>query len=103
MWKMRSKTVAVMLVTSLISVASFADGHLPEVEAEVRRIDQNAGKITLRHGNIPNLDMPPMTMVFQVEERALLDGVAVGDQVVVTIEQVEGAYTLKSIRSNASP
>ncbi len=75
MWKMRSKTVAVMMVTSLISVASFADGHLPEVEAEVRRIDQNAGKITLRHGNIPNLDMPPMTMVFQVEEKTLLDGI----------------------------
>lgn len=102
MWKMKGKPVAAMLATTLISVASLADGHLPEVEAEVRRIDQNAGKITLRHGNIPNLDMPPMTMVFQVEEKALLEGVAVGDQVVVTIEQVEGAYTLKSIRANAT-
>lgn len=101
MWKMTGKTVAAMLATTLISVAAHADGHLPEVEAEVRRIDQNAGKITLRHGNIPNLDMPPMTMVFQVEEKALLDGIAVGDQVVVTIEQVEGAYTLKSIRAHA--
>lgn len=101
MWKMTGKTVATMLATTLISVAAHADGHLPEVEAEVRRIDQNAGKITLRHGNIPNLDMPPMTMVFQVEEKALLDGIAVGDQVVVTIEQVEGAYTLKSIRAHA--
>ncbi|NMG03070.1 RND transporter [Azoarcus taiwanensis] len=101
MWKMTGKTLAAMLATTLISVAAHADGHLPEVEAEVRRIDQNAGKITLRHGNIPNLDMPPMTMVFQVEEKALLDGIAVGDQVVVTIEQVEGAYTLKSIRTHA--
>lgn len=101
MWKMTSKTVATMLATTLISVAAFADGHLPEVEAEVRRIDENAGKITLRHGNIPNLGMPPMTMVFQVDEKALLDGIAVGDQVVVTIEQVEGAYTLKSIRAHA--
>lgn len=100
MWKMNKKTSLALLVSGLISVASFADGSLPEVEAEVRRIDPNAGKVTLRHGNIPNLDMPPMTMVFQVDESASLDGITVGDKVVVTIEQVEGAYTLRSIRPN---
>ena len=101
MWKMKVKTLASILATTLISVAALADSHLPEVEAEVRRIDQNAGRISLRHGDIPNLDMPPMTMVFQVEDKALLEGVAVGDRVLVTIEHVEGAYILKSIRAHA--
>ena len=103
MWKMTGKTVATMLATTLVSVAAFADGHLPEVEAEVRRIDQNAGKITLRHGNIPNLDMPPMTMVFVVDERASMDGLETGDRILVTVEQIEGAYVVKSIRVNATP
>ncbi len=103
MWKMAGKAATAMLAAGLTSAASFADGHLPEVEAEVRRIDQNSGKITLRHGNIPNLDMPPMTMVFVVEKQALLDGLETGDRVLVTVEQIDGAYVVKSIRMNATP
>ena len=49
--------------------------------AEVRRIDKAAGKVTLRHGEIKSLDMPPMTMVFQVPDLTLLDRVKVGDKV----------------------
>lgn len=52
-----------------------------EADGEVRRIDKAAGKITLRHGEIKSLDMPPMTMVFQVKDAALLDGVKPGDKV----------------------
>lgn len=99
MRKVILKSSLCILATSLISVTSLADERLPEVEAEVRRVDQNTGKITLRHGDIPNLDMPPMTMVFVVDEPASMDGIEVGDQVVVTIEQVKGAYRVRSIRT----
>lgn len=50
-------------------------------EGEVRRIDKENGKITLRHGELKNLEMPPMTMVFVVRDPALLDKVKVGDKV----------------------
>ncbi|MDP2075980.1 MAG: copper-binding protein [Hydrogenophaga sp.] len=66
-------------------------------EAEVRRVDTAAGKISLKHGEIKNLDMPPMTMVFQVSDPALLGKVKEGDKVRFTATQVNGAYTVMSI------
>jgi Cu(I)/Ag(I) efflux system periplasmic protein CusF len=90
------------LGASLLSGAALAAGDLPEVEAEVRRVDHSAGKVTLRHGYVPNLDMPPMTMVFTVQEPSALEGVQPGDRVMVTIERVQGAYTVKSIRTDSA-
>ena len=87
----------VLLAATLIAGTAFADGHLPKVEAEVRRVDPAAGKISLRHGYVPNLDMPPMTMVFQLDPSTALDEIKAGDRVLVTIEQIDGAYTVKSI------
>lgn len=87
----------VLLAAMLIAGTAFPDEHLPKVEAEVRRIDPAAGKISLRHGYIPNLDMPPMTMVFQLEPSTALGEIKAGDQVLVTIDQIDGAYTVMSI------
>lgn len=66
-------------------------------EGEVRKVDKAAKKITLKHGEIKNLDMPPMTMVFQVKDAALLEKVKVGDQVRFTADKVGGAYIVLSI------
>ncbi|MGE0097710.1 MAG: copper-binding protein [Hydrogenophaga sp.] len=74
-----------------------AAGALPSAQAEVRKVDARAGKITLRHGEIPNLDMPPMTMVFQVSDPALLSRVKPGDKVRFTADKIKGAYTVMSI------
>lgn len=70
---------------------------LPLVEAVVRTVDKSARKITLRHGDIPNLDMGPMTMVFHVQDPALLDKVKAGDSVRFTADKIKGAYTVLSI------
>ncbi len=66
-------------------------------EAEVRKVDMDARKITLKHGEIKNLEMPPMTMVFQVKDPAVLEKVKQGDKVKFTAEKVNGAYTVTSI------
>jgi Cu(I)/Ag(I) efflux system protein CusF len=67
--------------------AQFADG-------EVRKVDKDAKKLTIRHGRIPNLDMPPMTMVFQVKDPAMLDQVKTGDKIRFSAERVGGALTV---------
>ena len=72
------------------TAATLADG-------EVRKVDKDAGKITLKHGPIKSLDMPPMTMVFQVKDRAFLDKVKPGDKVKFTAEEKAGAYVVTSI------
>ena len=66
-------------------------------EAEVRKVDVAAGKLTLRHGEIKNLGMPPMTMVFQVKDPAFLAQVKAGDRVNFTADKIKGAYTVLSI------
>ncbi len=67
-------------------------------EAEVRKIDKDAKKITLKHGDIPNLEMPPMTMVFQVKDPALLDTVKVGDKVRFKAEKAGGAFVVTELQ-----
>ncbi|MHB8495717.1 MAG: copper-binding protein [Casimicrobiaceae bacterium] len=66
-------------------------------EGEVRKIDKDAGKITLRHGPITNLDMPGMTMVFRVSDPAMLDGVKEGAKVRFVADRVGGALTVTAI------
>jgi Cu/Ag efflux protein CusF len=67
------------------------------VQGEVRRVDQETKKVTLRHGPIPNLQMPDMTMVFQVQDPAMLQGLKVGDKVRFKADKVDGAYTVTAV------
>jgi Cu/Ag efflux protein CusF len=78
-------------------VAPAASG-LPWAEAEVRRVDAAAGKISLKHGDIKNLDMPPMSMVFQLQDKALLGNIKAGDRVRFTADKVNGSYTVLEIQ-----
>lgn len=66
-------------------------------DAEVRKVDKENKKLTLKHGEIKNLDMPSMTMVFQVTDGALLDRVKPGDKVRFKADKIGGAYTVTAI------
>ena len=66
-------------------------------DGEIRRVDKAAKKITVRHGPLVNLDMPAMTMVFQVKDEAMLDQVKVGDKVRFVAEKSDGAFTITKI------
>ena len=66
-------------------------------EGEVRKIDKENQKITLKHGDIKNLDMPGMTMVFKVKDAALLDKVQVGSKVKFKAEKSDGAIVVTSM------
>lgn len=68
-------------------------------EGEVRKVDKAGKKITLRHGPLKNLDMPPMTMVFQVSDAALLDKVKAGDKVRFTAANPGGKLTITQIEA----
>ncbi len=67
------------------------------VAGEVRKVDKDARKITLRHAEIKQLDMPAMTMVFQVKDPAMLDKVKAGDKVKFKAEGTGGALTVTEI------
>ena len=67
------------------------------VEGEVRKVDRDARKITIKHGPMPGLDMPAHTMVFQVKDPEMLDKVKAGDKVKFAAEKVGGAFRLTQI------
>lgn len=66
-------------------------------EGEVRKVDKETKKVTIKHGPIQNLDMPAMTMVFQVQDPGVLDRVKSGDKVKFRAEKINGAYTVTRI------
>jgi len=76
-----------------------ANPERPWAQAEIRRIDAAAGKISLKHGEIKNLDMPPMTMVFQLQDKALLGPLKAGDRVRFQADKVNGSYTVLAIEA----
>jgi Cu(I)/Ag(I) efflux system periplasmic protein CusF len=94
-----------MKIRNLFALATFATASAvmaqaaPMADGEVRKIDKAQGKITLKHGEIKNLEMPPMTMVFKVKDAALLDQVKQGDKVGFTAEKIGGEYTVTGIES----
>ena len=75
-----------------------APAKADKTEGEVRKIDKENKRITLKHGEIKNLDMPPMTMVFQAADPALLDKVKVGDKVRFVAANPGGKLTVTEIQ-----
>ena len=83
--------------TAPIVKQDMAKSNLPMASAEIRKIDVENKKITLKHGEIKNLDMPGMTMVFAVKDAAMLDKLAAGDKVMFTADKVGNTFTVMSI------
>jgi Cu(I)/Ag(I) efflux system periplasmic protein CusF len=75
-----------------------AAATLPMTDAEVRKVDAKAGKLTLRHGRLENLNMAPMTMVFGVKDPAWLQTVKPGDKVRIAVDRVNGVLTVVQMK-----
>ena len=73
------------------TAASMTDG-------EVRKIDKDAGKITIKHGDIKHLDMPGMTMVFTAKDKGLLSNLKPGDKVKFMVVNEGGKMVVTDIR-----
>ena len=89
---MKRQTFLLVLAGALFSGAVLAQAAL--TDGEIRKVDKDAKKITIKHGPMPSLDMPAMTMVFQVKDPAVLDQVKAGDKVKFEAQKLGGAYTV---------
>ncbi|RJG27614.1 copper-binding protein [Massilia cavernae] len=69
------------------------------VAGEVKKVDKEAGKLTVKHGPLASLDMPAMTMVFRVKEPAMLDQVKPGDKINFAAERVNGQITVTRLEA----
>ena len=67
-------------------------------EGEIRKVSKDTGKLTIKHGPIKSMDMPPMTMVFTAKDPAMLDKVAVGDKVRFAVADEGGKMLVTDIQ-----
>ena len=92
-----------MIVSAFLSISlALTSGAIAQSAAngEVKKIDEAAGKLTLKHGPIKNLDMQDesMTMVFRVQDPAILKQVKTGDRVQFEADRVNGQITVTKIQ-----
>jgi Cu(I)/Ag(I) efflux system periplasmic protein CusF len=80
------------------TLGTTAAANAQMAEGEVRRVDKDNGKITLKHGEIKNLDMPAMTMVFNVKDKALLEKIQPGDKVKFVAISEDGKYVVTDLQ-----
>jgi len=85
----RKNSLAVFLLAAALPVLAqqLADG-------EIRKVDRKAGTVTIKHGPIPAIDMPPMTMVFHAKNAAMLRKLKPGDKVKFQAEMGTGGKTV---------
>lgn len=92
------KTIISATVSAAI-MASVTAALAQSTDGEVRKVDEAGGKITLKHGPIKSLDMDEgMTMVFRVQDPAMLKQVKEGDKVKFDAARVNGQITVTKIQ-----
>jgi Cu(I)/Ag(I) efflux system membrane protein CusA/SilA len=77
--------------------SSKPSSEMPLVDGEVLKVDAARGLVVLKHGDLPNLAMPPMTMGFEVAEKAMLTDIKVGDKVRFQAEMRNGKATVTEV------
>ena len=100
---------ALVLGSAFTSQAAADDAHHQKTEAqpaatglaqgEVRKVDKEAGKVTIKHGPLTNLDMPAMTMVFRVKDPVMLNQLKAGDKINFVADKIDGAYTVMRLEA----
>ncbi|WP_407169779.1 copper-binding protein [Bradyrhizobium sp. ORS 111] len=97
--RMIRMTGAAMFALTLSLGAAAAQGAA--IDGEVKKIDESAGKITLKHGPAKSLGMDePMTMVYRVKDAAMLKQVKVGDKVRFEAENADAGYTVTKMQKS---
>jgi Cu/Ag efflux protein CusF len=97
--------VALILPVTLPALAQTHAGHgamgaaqsAAKIDGEIRRVDKAAGRLTIKHGEIKQMNMPPMTMMFPVKDKAMLDKVKEGDRVLFTLASEGGTMVVTAI------
>ena len=85
-----AQTTAPPAATASMASADMAEG-------EIRKVSKDTGKLTIKHGPIKNLDMPPMTMVFVAKDPAMLEKLAVGDKVRFAVVEEGGQMVVTEL------
>ena len=93
---------AAVLLSLFLAISVHAqahEGHLPQADGVIKKLDAKAGSVTIAHGPIPNLNMPAMTMSFKTKDPAMLGKWKEGDKIRFRTADVNGTLTVVSIEA----
>lgn len=105
--------ICLLMLMSLLSLNAFAKviisvdksvaltvtpEALPEVLGEIKKVDLEQKKLTIKHQDIPNLNMPGMTMVFKVKESVVITNLKAGDKISFTVDTINGSMTVLTLK-----
>src|SRR3982751_507323 len=94
---MKSVIAAASMLALLAAAPACAQSAM--IAGTVTKVDESAGKITIKHGPIKKLDMDEgMTMVFRAQYPAMLKGLKAGDKVKFDPDRVNGQFTVNKIQ-----
>lgn len=96
------KPIRTLILAGLLSVSGLAMANSGLADGEIRKIDKEAGKLTIKHGELKNLGMMPMVMVFKVKDKAMLEQVKQGDKVRFAADRIDGAITVTMLEAPAA-
>ena len=86
-------------IFSTVAFLAFAlPAHAQQVNGTVKKVDEAAGKLTIDHGAIKNLDMDAMSMVFRAGDPAMLKGLKAGDKIKFDADRVNGQITVTKLQ-----
>lgn len=94
-----------LLAAAMLAIASAANSQTASApasltEGEVRKVDKEAGKVTLRHAPIESMGMPAMTMVFRVADPKMLERLKEGERIRFSAARLNGAITLTTVEAS---
>lgn len=94
-------TLAITSMTALppAMARQAAAAAAPDSEGEIKKVDKDTQKLTIKHGELKNVNMPGMTMAFKVQDPAMLDKVKAGDKVRFHVERAGGSYVVTAIEA----
>jgi Cu/Ag efflux protein CusF len=96
-----------LLLTGMLlgqfAFASEPPADYPVVKGIVRKVELNSGRVSIKHEEIPNLDMPGMTMSFLAQDPQILQGLAVGDKILFVADEVDGELAVLWIEKAPAP
>lgn len=94
---MKALFLLTIVIISQFVFAYETQANYPLVKGVVRKVDINSGRISIKHEEIPNLNMPGMTMSFLAQDPSILDGLIAGDKVVFTADEIDGELMVLSL------
>ena len=96
---MKKQALRIAIAAAIVCAAPPLQALAQMIDGQIVKIDESAGKITLKHGPMKKFEMDQgMTMVFRFQDPAMFKQVKVGDKIKFDADRINGQFTITKIQ-----